>query len=50
MDNCVVRQAIKDLKTDTIIGYELRIQEDQDSLYNFCRKTPTGFSRRKRHS
>ena len=34
MDNCVVRQAIKDLKTDTIIGYELRIQEDQDSLYN----------------
>lgn len=34
MDNCVVRQAIKDLKTDSIIGYELRIQEDQDSLYN----------------
>ena len=30
MDNCVVRQAIKDLKTDTIIGYELRIQEDQE--------------------
>ncbi len=34
MDNCVVRQAIKDIRTDTIIGYELMIQEDQDSLYN----------------
>lgn len=34
MNNCVVRQAIKDLRSDTIIGYELMIQEDQDSLYN----------------
>ncbi len=34
MNNCVVRQAIKDLRTDTIIGYELMIQQDQDSLYN----------------
>lgn len=34
MDNCVVRQAIKDIRTDTIIGYELMIQENQDSLYN----------------
>lgn len=34
MNNCVVRQAIKDLRTDTIIGYELMIQADQDSLYN----------------
>lgn len=34
MNNCVVRQAIKDIRTDTIIGYELMIQEDQNSLYN----------------
>lgn len=34
MDNCVVRQAIKDLRTDAVIGYELLIQEDQSSLYN----------------
>lgn len=34
MDNCVVRQAIKDIKTDTIVGYELMIQADEDSLYN----------------
>ena len=34
MDSCVVRQAIKNLETDTIIGYELLIQEDKDSLYN----------------
>ncbi len=34
MDNCVVRQAIKELRTDKVIGYELMIQEDQDSLYN----------------
>ncbi len=34
MDNCVVRQAIKDQRTDEIIGYELLIQEDQSSLYN----------------
>ncbi len=33
MKNCVVRQAIKDLK-DTVIGYELLIQEDESSLYN----------------
>ena len=33
MDSCVVRQAIKDLK-DTVIGYELLIQEDESSLYN----------------
>lgn len=34
MDNCVVRQAIKDLRTDSIVGYELLIQTDKDSLYN----------------
>lgn len=34
MDNCVVRQAIKDLSTDSIVGYELLIQTDKDSLYN----------------
>ena len=34
MDNCVVRQAIKDQRTDAVIGYELLIQEDQSSLYN----------------
>ncbi|MEZ3435882.1 MAG: HDOD domain-containing protein [Lachnospiraceae bacterium] len=34
MDNCVVRQAIKDQRTDTIVGYELMIQEDKESLYN----------------
>ncbi len=34
MDNCVVRQAVKDLRSDTIIGYELMIQEDENSLYN----------------
>ena len=34
MENCVVRQAIKDLKTDTIVGYELLVQEDESSLYN----------------
>lgn len=34
MDNCVVRQAVKDLRSDTVIGYELMIQEDQNSLYN----------------
>ncbi len=34
MDNCVVRQAIKDQRTDAIVGYELMIQEDKESLYN----------------
>ncbi len=34
MDNCVVRQAVKDLHTDAIVGYELMVQEDKDSLYN----------------
>ncbi len=34
MDKCVVRQAIKDIKTNTIIGYELLIQEDEGMLYN----------------
>lgn len=34
MENCVVRQAIKDIRTDSIIGYELMVQEDKDSLYN----------------
>lgn len=34
MDNCVVRQAIKDQKTDAIVGYELMIQGDESSLYN----------------
>lgn len=30
MDNCVVRQAIKDQRTDAIVGYELMIQEDKE--------------------
>ena len=34
MDKYVVRQAIKEQKTDTIVGYELVIQSDEDSLYN----------------
>ena len=34
MENCVVRQAIKDIRTDSIVGYELMVQEDKDSLYN----------------
>ena len=34
MDSCVVRQAIKEQATDAVIGYELVIQEDRDSLYN----------------
>ena len=34
MDKCVVRQAIKDAKTDAIIGYELMLQSDEESLYN----------------
>lgn len=34
MDNCVVRQAIKNQHTDMVIGYELMIQEDKESLYN----------------
>lgn len=34
MDKCVVRKAIKDLKSDQVIGYELMFQEDDDSLYN----------------
>lgn len=34
MEKCVVRQAIKDIRTDTIVGYELKVQEDMDSLYN----------------
>ncbi len=34
MDNCVVRQAIKDRQTDAIVGYELMIQGDEESLYN----------------
>lgn len=34
MDKCVVRQAIKDLKNDEIIGYELMIQSDGNDLYD----------------
>lgn len=34
MDKCVVRKAIKNLKTDDIAGYEFLFQEDDDSLYN----------------
>ncbi len=34
MDKCVVRKAIKNVKTDDIAGYELLFQEDDDSLYN----------------
>ena len=34
MEKCVVRQAIKDIRTDSIVGYELMVQDDKDSLYN----------------
>lgn len=34
MNNYIVRQAIKDLQTDEVVGYEFLIQEDQSSLYN----------------
>lgn len=34
MDKCIVRQTIKNLKNDTVTGYELLIQLDADSLYN----------------
>lgn len=34
MDKCVVRKAIKAVKTEEIAGYELLFQEDNDSLYN----------------
>lgn len=34
MDKCVVRQAIKEQDTDTIVGYELMVQGDEDTLYN----------------
>lgn len=34
MDKCVVRQAIKEQKTDTIVGYELMVQGDEETLYN----------------
>ena len=34
MDKCVVRKAIKEIKSDQVIGYELMFQEDDDSLYN----------------
>lgn len=34
MDKCVVRKAIKDSKSDLIVGYELMFQEDDESLYN----------------
>lgn len=34
MDRCVVRQAIKDVKEERIIGYELLFQGGKDSLYN----------------
>jgi len=34
MDRCVVRQAIKDPKTEKIAGYELLFQSGRDGLYN----------------
>lgn len=34
MDKCVVRQAIKELSTGTIVGYELMVQGDEETLYN----------------
>lgn len=34
MDKYVVRQAIKDGKTNKIIGYDILFQSDNDSLYN----------------
>lgn len=34
MDKCVVRKAIKAVKADEIVGYEMLFQEDNDSLYN----------------
>jgi len=34
MDKCVVRQAIKDVKTEQIMGYELLFQGGRDGLYD----------------
>lgn len=34
MDKCVVRQAIKERETGTVIGYELVVQDDSESFYN----------------
>ena len=34
MDKYVVRQAIKRREDDEIVGYEIMIQSDNDSLYN----------------
>ena len=34
MDKCVVRQTIKNQKTDEIVGYELMVQGDEETLYN----------------
>ena len=34
MDKYVVRQAIKKREDDEIVGYEIMIQSDNDSLYN----------------
>ena len=34
MDKCIVRQTIKNVKSNTVTGYELMIQPDADSLYN----------------
>lgn len=34
MDKYIVRQAIKEPKNDEVVGYEILIQNDNDSLYN----------------
>ena len=39
MDKCVVRQAIKNVNNDEIIGYELLFQNDTDDLYDADNRT-----------
>lgn len=39
MDKCVVRQAIKDVKKDEIIGYELLFQSNSEDLYDSDNRT-----------
>ena len=34
MDKCVVRQAIKEVSTQNIIGYEILFQTNGDDLYS----------------
>lgn len=51
MDKYVVRQAIKERENDEVVGYEIMIQSDNDSLYNASESavadTISGFPDRK---